>query len=73
MKGLCEAAGIKLTPIDPANPDGVALTSAAHPPGLIDDMANTIRSGKLRVERPHCSRHAHFQADCPVCLWRASA
>jgi hypothetical protein len=30
-------------------PDGVALTSMAHPPGLIDDLADAIRSGKLRL------------------------
>ncbi len=31
-----------------AVPDGIALTSIEHPPGLIDQMADAIRSGKLR-------------------------
>ena len=29
--------------------DGIALTSIEHPPGLIDDIAAAIRSGKLRA------------------------
>jgi glutamate-1-semialdehyde 2,1-aminomutase/spore coat polysaccharide biosynthesis protein SpsF len=29
--------------------DGVALTSMEHPPGLIDEIADAIRSGKLKM------------------------
>lgn len=29
--------------------DGIALTSMAHPPGLIDKIADAIRSGKLKA------------------------
>jgi glutamate-1-semialdehyde 2,1-aminomutase/spore coat polysaccharide biosynthesis protein SpsF len=29
--------------------DGIALTSMEHPPGLIDEIADAIRSGKLRM------------------------
>lgn len=31
--------------------DGVALTSMVHPPGLIDALADAIRSGKLNLKR----------------------
>jgi len=31
--------------------DGVALTSMAHPDGLIDKMADAIKSGKLTLKR----------------------
>jgi hypothetical protein len=31
--------------------DGVALTSIAHPPGLIDKIADAIKSGKLSLKR----------------------
>jgi hypothetical protein len=33
--------------------DGVALTSMAHPPGLIDKIAGAIRSGKLKISPPN--------------------
>lgn len=32
--------------------DGVALTNMEHPAGLIDAMADAIRSGKLKLGRP---------------------
>ena len=31
--------------------DGIALTSMEHPPGLIDKMADAIRSGKLSLNQ----------------------
>jgi len=33
--------------------DGIALTSMAHPPGLIEKIAGAIRSGKLKVSPPN--------------------
>jgi hypothetical protein len=42
--------GLRITslPIKPGPPgDGVALTSMEHPPGLIDKIADAIRTGKL--------------------------
>lgn len=33
--------------------DGVALTSMAHPPGLIEKIAGAIRSGKLKTSPPN--------------------
>lgn len=33
-----------------ASGDGVALKSMAHPPGLIDAMAEAIKSGKLSLK-----------------------
>jgi len=33
--------------------DGVALTSVAHPPGLIEKIAGAIRSGKLKISPPN--------------------
>ena len=42
--------------------DGVALTSMAHPPGLIDEIAGAIRSGKLKST-----------PECPVCAARRQA
>jgi hypothetical protein len=44
--------------------DGVALTTIAHPPGLIDAMAEAIRSGKLSLKSA---------PDCPVCAARRQA
>lgn len=35
----------------PRHPDGVMLTSIEHPPGLIDALADAIRSGKLSLKR----------------------
>lgn len=32
--------------------DGVALTSMSHPKGLIRKLANAIRSGKLKLQKP---------------------
>ena len=37
-------------PVEPLG-DGIALTSIAHPPGLIEKMADAIRSGKLSLKR----------------------
>ena len=33
--------------------DGLPLNSLEHPPGLIDDLADAIRSGKLDHRRPN--------------------
>ena len=33
-----------------AVPDGVALKTIEHPPGLIDEIAGAIRSGKLSLK-----------------------
>jgi hypothetical protein len=44
-----EPVGIKAGP--PEDPDGVSLTSMAHPPGLIDQMAEAIKGGKLSLKR----------------------
>jgi hypothetical protein len=35
------------------NPDGVALNSIKHPPGLIEKFANAVRTGKLTLEDGH--------------------
>jgi hypothetical protein len=47
-KGLKIASSPKLKP---PSGDGVALTSMAHPPGLIDKMDKAIKSGKLSLKR----------------------
>ena len=36
--------------------DGVKLTSMAHPPGLIEAMADAIKSGKLDPTKPKRGR-----------------
>ena len=33
--------------------DGIALTSMAHPPGLIEKIAGAVRSGKLKISPPN--------------------
>lgn len=35
--------------VAPLLDDGVALFSIEHPPGLLDKIANAIRTGKLRL------------------------
>ena len=52
MKRLLD--DMKLSPIDPQNPDGVALTSIAHPPGLLESMAEAIERGPLTVRWLQC-------------------
>ena len=47
-KGLKITSRLKLKK---SSGDGVALTSMAHPPGLIDQMAEAIKSGKLSLKR----------------------
>lgn len=49
--------------IEPSG-DGIALTSMAHPPGLIDEIAGAIRSGKLSLKSG---------PGCPVCKARRQA
>src|SRR4030095_5136442 len=48
--------GLRVSPPAPRNPDdeagdGVMLESIAHPPGLIDDIADAIQSGKLSLKK----------------------
>lgn len=45
--------GLRVPPLKSHGPvgDGVALTSIAHPPGLIDEIAGAIQSGKLSLKR----------------------
>jgi hypothetical protein len=45
--------------------DGIALTSAAHPPGLINKMAKAIRSGKLSVSGNKFSAERTFVDGIP--------
>ena len=49
-KGLRILSRAKEKSAEPAG-DGVALTSMAHPPGLIDKIADAIKSGKLSLKR----------------------
>lgn len=49
-----EAFPARLT--NPSTGDGIALTSIAHPPGLIEKLAKEIRGGKLCL--------------CPCCVKR---
>jgi hypothetical protein len=49
-KGLRILSRAKPKSIEPIG-DGVALTSMAHPPGLIDKIADAIKSGKLSLKR----------------------
>jgi hypothetical protein len=51
----------KKGPVSPPHEtgDGVALTSMARPPGLIEKLAGAIRSGKLLLPAAH--------PNCPRC------
>ena len=57
--------GLRIKPkpqsVEPSG-DGIALTSIAHPPELIEKMADAIRSGKLKSS-----------PTCPVCKARQQA
>jgi hypothetical protein len=44
-------AGVAPSPPDAPKRDGISLKSVAHPPGLIDQMAEAIRSGKLSTKK----------------------
>lgn len=68
-RGFCFRCGewYSLTQLRLPAVDGVALTSMAHPPGLIEEIADAIYDGRLRFERPAAAEAQNLGEGLPAC------